>query len=42
MSSSQELYNRLFVTIEPLVSVSNLKQLANGLKTTYLAGCGSR
>lgn len=34
MSSSLELYNRLFVTIEPLVSVSNIKQLANWLWIT--------
>jgi hypothetical protein len=34
MSSSLELYNRLFVTIEPLVSVSNMKQLANWLWIT--------
>lgn len=34
MSSSLELYNRLFATIEPLVSVSNIKQLANWLWIT--------
>jgi len=34
MSSSLELYNRLFVTIQPLVSVSNMKQLANWLWIT--------
>jgi Transposase DDE domain len=34
MSSSLELYNRLVVTIEPLVSVSNMKQLANWLWIT--------
>jgi Transposase DDE domain len=34
MSSSLELYNRLLVTIEPLVSVSNMKQLANWLWIT--------
>lgn len=34
MSSSLELYNRLFVTIEPLVSVSNIKQLTNWLWIT--------
>lgn len=34
MSSSQELYNRLFATIRPFVSVSNRKQLANWLWIT--------
>lgn len=34
MSSSLELYNRLFVTIRPLVCVSNMKQLANWLWIT--------
>ena len=34
MSSSQELYNRWFVTICPLVCVSNRKQLANWLWVT--------
>jgi hypothetical protein len=34
MSSSLALYNRLFVTIRPLVCVSNLKQLANWLWIT--------
>jgi hypothetical protein len=41
MSSSHELYNRIFLTLRPLVAVSNIKQLNNGLKTTYSAGCGS-
>ena len=34
MSSSLELYSRLFGTIRPLVSVSNIKQLANWLWIT--------
>jgi len=34
MSSSSELYNRLFRTIRPLVPVSNIKQLANWLWIT--------
>lgn len=34
MSSSSELYNRLFHTVRPLVSVANIKQLANWLWIT--------
>ncbi len=34
MSSSSELYNRLFHTVRPLVHVSNIKQLANWLWIT--------
>jgi hypothetical protein len=34
MSSSSELYNRLFRTVRPLVPVSNIKQLANWLWIT--------
>ncbi len=29
MSSSHELYNRIFLTLRPLVAVSNIKQLNN-------------